>query len=87
MSAIPLYELDEVATKRDLVELRVEFLGALHNEIGTLRRETNAEFGSVRAELTALRDDINVRFQRILMVLVSGLFGIIATLVAVSFLA
>ncbi len=49
MSAIPLYDLDEVATKRDLLvlkgdlqvlkaELRAEFTAMLSAEVGGLRR-------------------------------------------------
>jgi hypothetical protein len=42
MSAIPLYDLDEVATKRDLqvlkAELRAEFTTLLSGEIGSLRK-------------------------------------------------
>lgn len=42
MSAIPLYDLDEVATKRDLQvlksELRAEFTALLSAEVSGLRR-------------------------------------------------
>ena len=42
MSAIPLYDLDEVATKGDLqvlkAELRAEFTALLGAEVGGLRR-------------------------------------------------
>jgi len=47
MSAIPLHDLDEVATKSDVLLLRTE-LGA---EIGSLRTELGAEIGSLRTEL------------------------------------
>ena len=43
MSAIPLYDLDEVATKRDLqvlkAELQAEFTAMLGAEVGGLRRD------------------------------------------------
>jgi hypothetical protein len=42
MSALPLYDLDEVATKRDLqllkAELRAECTALLTGEIGSLRK-------------------------------------------------
>jgi hypothetical protein len=73
MSAFPMYELDEVATKRDLAELRVEFV---------------REFAGVRAEIagevSSLRDDLNTRFLQLTLVLVVGLLGVIATLIGVT---
>lgn len=38
MSAIPLHNLDEVATKRDLAVLRAELSAELTTEIGKLRK-------------------------------------------------
>lgn len=44
MSAIPLYELDEVATKRDLAELRADLLAEFHSQTASLREEMNSRF-------------------------------------------
>lgn len=38
MSAIPLYDLDEVATKRDLQVLKAELRAEISIEIGSLRK-------------------------------------------------
>ncbi|HET9203847.1 MAG TPA: hypothetical protein VFP67_12000 [Acidimicrobiia bacterium] len=38
MSAIPLYDLDEVATKRDLQVLKGELRAEISIEIGSLRK-------------------------------------------------
>jgi len=38
MSAIPLYDLDEVATKRDLQLLKAELRAEISIEIGSLRK-------------------------------------------------
>lgn len=44
MSAIPLHDLDEVATKADLAEMRAE----LKTEIAELRVEVTSEIAAVR---------------------------------------
>jgi hypothetical protein len=55
MSAIPLYDLDEVATKRDLLVLKGDLL-VLKGEIQVLKAELRAEFhqeiGSLRKTMT-----------------------------------
>ncbi len=71
MSAFPMYESDEVATKRDLAELRAE---------------SSREFATVRSEIATLRDDMNTRFLQLTLVLVVGLLGVIATLIGVTVL-
>jgi hypothetical protein len=48
MSAIPLYELDVVATKGDLAELRAE----LKVELAELRVEVSNEIGALRKTMT-----------------------------------
>ena len=47
MSAIPLHDLDEVATKVDLHVLATE----LRSEMATLRAELQTEMGTLRAEM------------------------------------
>jgi hypothetical protein len=48
MSAIPLHDLDEVATKRDLQVLKAE----LRVEISELRVELSSEIDSLRKTMT-----------------------------------
>ncbi len=48
MSAIPLHDLDEVATKADLAELRAE----LKMEIAELRVEVSSEIAAVRRTMS-----------------------------------
>ncbi len=49
MSAIPLHDLDEVATKADLAELRAE----LRTEIAELRVEVTSEIAAVRRTMSS----------------------------------
>ncbi|MGH8951387.1 MAG: hypothetical protein ACRDX9_08165 [Acidimicrobiia bacterium] len=83
MSAIPLHELDEVATKRDIASLRAE----LGDGIGLLRRELGGEIGSLRAEfgrLSEAHQSLETKLDRLIFILIAGLFAIIATLIGVG---
>jgi hypothetical protein len=59
MSAIPLHDLDEVATKGDLAELRAdlradmaELKAELKEDIAELRVEMSVEIGALRKTMT-----------------------------------
>ena len=46
-------DIDQPATRRDLLELRSELRGELRGEIGGLRNELRGEINSLRSDLTA----------------------------------
>ena len=55
MSAIPLHDLDEVATKRDIAELRAEIAelrAELKEDIAALRVEMANEIGALRKTMS-----------------------------------
>lgn len=70
MSALPLHDLDEVATKQDVAVLGAELRSEIANlrtelktDIAVLRTEMHAEVGSLRndmyAEIGSLRNDMH----------------------------
>lgn len=60
MSAIPLYDLDEVATKRDLQVLKAD-LQVLKAELQVEISELRAEFrAALSAEVGGLRRDVSI---------------------------
>jgi hypothetical protein len=54
MSAIPLHDLDEVATKGDLALLSAD----LRTEMGDLRSELRTEMSDLRTEMAELRAEL-----------------------------
>jgi hypothetical protein len=59
MSAVPLHDLDEVATKGDLAQLRTdlraemaELRGELKGDLAQLRVEISTEIGALRQAMT-----------------------------------
>lgn len=76
MSAIPLHDLDEVATKADLAILRAELMG----EINGLRVELKTDIANLRAELTseiaALRKQMGNWMLTLLVTIVGAMAGI-----------
>lgn len=72
MSAIPLHDLDEVATKSDIALLRAE----LGTEIGSLRSDFRPLSESVQ--------NLEKKLDRLIFILIAGLFAVIATLIGVG---
>lgn len=64
MSALPLYELDEVATKGDIAELRGD-LAVIRAEVVILKERVTA---------------IERKLDRLIFILITGLTGVIVTL-------
>jgi hypothetical protein len=82
MSVIRLNDLDEVASKSDIAFLRSE-LDGLRSEFDGLR----SEFDGLRSEfgaLTVVVGRIDQKLDRLILVLMAGLFAVIATLVGVG---
>jgi hypothetical protein len=75
MTALPLYELDEVATKGDLELLKAYLKG----DLASLRMDLEV-MGSRLGTLESRVDRIEVKLDRLIWVLIAGLFGIIAML-------
>lgn len=95
MSAIPRYDLDEVATKGDIASSHAvlkgdiaEMRAELSGDIGDLRVELKGDIGELRAELKGdigeLRAEFKSDFFRLTLVLLAGFLGVIATLIGVS---
>lgn len=76
MSAIPLHDFDEVATKADLAILRAELMG----EIRGLRVELKTDIANLRAELTsevaAFRKQMGNWMLTLLVAIVGAMAGI-----------
>jgi hypothetical protein len=72
MSAIPLHDLDEVATKADLAILRAELKAELAELRSELRSQISGEVGSLRKSMTTW--------------MLTILVAIIASLIGVGFL-
>lgn len=76
MSAIPLHDLDEVATKGDLAELRAE----LRAEMAEFRAELKTEIAGLRvefhSELAALRRTMSNWMLTLLVTIVGAMAGI-----------
>ena len=71
MSALPIYDLDEVATKGDIVELRTELKG----DIALI----GAKVDTLQSELRAT----NKRLDRLIFAMIGGLTAIIVALAGV----
>jgi ribosomal protein L29 len=76
MSAVPLHDLDEVATKGDLAELRAD----LRAEMSELRAEFKSELAQLRVEMTteigALRQTMTNWMLTVLVTVVGAMVGI-----------
>lgn len=76
MSAIPLHDFDEVATKADLAILRAELMG----EISGLRAELKTDIANLRSELTseiaALRKQMGNWMLTLMVTIVGAMAGI-----------
>jgi hypothetical protein len=81
MGALPLYALDEVATRGDIESLRAQLMG----EIGSLRGDLTVVSARLDA-LEARMDRIEAKVDRLTLILITGLFGIIATLIGIQFI-
>lgn len=88
MSAIPLHDLDEVATKSDILMLKsdIALLGAELRE--EFRSELRSEIDSLRAELSgqiaALGETLNNRIDRVFYANIAtmlGVLGVMTTLI------
>ena len=98
MGAIPLHDLDEVATKGDLAVLRAEMAemrSELKTELADLRAELKTDMAELRSELKSdiadYRSEVITEladFRKSMMSwLITALVAIIAALVAVAFAA
>lgn len=87
MSAIPLHDFDEVATKADLAILRAELMGEisglraeLMGEISGLRVELKTDIANLRADVTseiaALRRQMGNWMLMLLVTIVGAMAGI-----------
>ncbi len=72
MSAIPLHDLDQVATKGDIALLRAE----LQSDMYALSAKVEG--------LTAVAARADAKLDRLVFVLIAGLFAVIATLIGVG---
>ena len=72
MNAIPLHDLDEVATKGDLALLRSE----VHGDLKLLATDLDG--------LKAVAARIDTKLDRLVFILVAGLFAVVATLIGVG---
>jgi hypothetical protein len=91
MSAIPLYDVDEVATKGDIAGLRAELKG----DIAELRAELKGDIAEIRGDHLSLRGQLDAglatleakfksEFLKLALVLIAGFLGVIATLIGVG---
>lgn len=75
MSAIPLHDLDQVATKRDLAAVDVRF------------EAIDARFETIDGRLDEIRTELrstNERIDRLFYTLVAGLFVVVAAVIGVG---
>lgn len=71
MNAIPLHDLDEVATKRDVEALRAELVG----EVGALRTRSESGLAGLRAELVGGLAGLRAEFKTDLAQMQRSLIG------------
>lgn len=80
MSAIPLHDLDEVATKRDIAELRAE----LRADMAELRTEFKTEIADLRSDLTGQLDALRKSTTTWVLGLAVTIIGAMTTLMVVA---
>ena len=89
MSALPIYDLDEVATKGDIAELRAEIKG----DIAELRAEIKGDIAVINARLYTLEtgitaigsrlDDQTQRLDKLILTQYAGLVAFAAALIGI----
>jgi hypothetical protein len=72
MSAVPLHDLDQVATKRDLAEMRA----GLTSEMAILRAD-------VTGQILQLGESLNQRMDRVFYGMIASLLGVLAAMTAI----
>ena len=76
MSAIPLHDLDEVATKRDIAELRTD--------MAELRTELKTDIADLRSDLTDELDSLRKSTTTWVLGLAVSIIGAMTTLMVVA---
>ena len=80
MSAMPLHDLDEVATKRDIAELRAE----IKTDIAELRAELKADTAQLCADFTGEIDSLRKSMTTWVLGLAVTIIGAMTTLMVVA---
>lgn len=84
MSAIPLHDLDQVATKGDLAVLSAE----LRSEVADLRTELKTDIAELRAEVKAeLSAEVGALRRSMTNWMLTLLVAIVGAMVSISFIS